>query len=38
MPGRKLKIEINNSMDVRMTREVRQICEGYLSNEFIEDI
>lgn len=38
MLGGKLKIEINEEMEIRMTGEVRQICEGILHEELIEDL
>ncbi len=38
MLGGQLKIEINDSWEVRMTGEVRQICEGTLHEELLEDI
>lgn len=38
MLGGELKIEVQNDFDIRMTGEVRQICDGVLSSEFIEDI
>jgi diaminopimelate epimerase len=36
MPGGQLKIEINNDWEIRMTGEVRQICEGILHEELVE--
>jgi diaminopimelate epimerase len=38
MPGGNLKIYINNDWSIILTGEVRQIAEGIISNEFIEDI
>ncbi|WP_348800617.1 diaminopimelate epimerase [Flavobacterium adhaerens] len=38
MLGGKLKIQINDEMEIRMTGEIRQICEGILSEELIEDL
>jgi diaminopimelate epimerase len=35
MPGGELKIEINENWQIRMTGEVRQICEGFLNEELI---
>jgi len=38
MLGGSLKIRIDEDWNIRMTGEVRQICEGTLSNELIEDL
>jgi len=38
MPGGKLLIEIEDNWNIKMTGEVRQIAEGTLSDEFIEDL
>lgn len=38
MPGGQLLIEIDEAWNVRMTGFVRQIAEGYLSSELIEDL
>lgn len=38
MLGGELIIEIDNEWNIKMTGEVRQIAEGYLSNELIEDL
>jgi diaminopimelate epimerase len=38
MQGGTLKIEINNSWDIRMTGEVREIGSGTLSPEMLEDL
>lgn len=38
MLGGQLKIEIDDQWNIRMTGEVRQICEGILSAELLEDI
>jgi diaminopimelate epimerase len=38
MQGGTLKIEINNSWDIRMTGEVREIASGTLSPEILEDL
>ncbi|GAB6168055.1 diaminopimelate epimerase [Clostridium carnis] len=38
MLGGELLIEIDDGFNVRMTGEVRQIAEGFLSEELIEDI
>lgn len=38
MIGGELLIEIDDNWNVKMTGEVRQIAEGTLSNEFIDDI
>lgn len=38
MEGGRLKIEIDDNMDIRMTGEARQICEGILDEELLEDI
>ncbi|PAB60364.1 diaminopimelate epimerase [Anaeromicrobium sediminis] len=38
MIGGQLKIEIDDNWNIRMTGEVRQICEGILSDELLEDI
>lgn len=37
MPGGELKIEVDEQWHIRMTGEVRQIAEGVLSPELIED-
>jgi diaminopimelate epimerase len=38
MPGGSLFIRINSNWEITMTGEVRQIAQGYLNNELIEDI
>jgi len=38
MPGGELKIQIDDNWDIRMTGKVRQICEGILSDELLEDL
>lgn len=38
MPGGELIIEIQEDWNIRMTGPVRQICEGTLSEEIIEDL
>lgn len=38
MQGGVLKIEIDEEMKIRMTGEVRQICEGVLDGELLEDL
>lgn len=38
MLGGELRIEIQNNWNIRMTGPVRQICEGTLSPEIIEDL
>ncbi len=38
MQGGMLRIEIEEDMQVKMTGVVRQICEGVLSEELIEDL
>ena len=38
MLGGNLKIEIDKLWNIRMTGEVRQICEGTLSDELLEDL
>ncbi len=38
MPGGKLKIEIDENWNIRMTGEVREIASGILSSELIHDI
>jgi diaminopimelate epimerase len=38
MLGGQLEIEMDESFSIRMTGEVRQICEGFLNEELIEDI
>jgi diaminopimelate epimerase len=38
MLGGELKINIDDSWNIRMTGEARQIAEGILSNELIEDL
>lgn len=38
MPGGQLKIEIDSNWNIRMTGEVRQIAQGILSDELIEDL
>ncbi|MDR2123233.1 MAG: diaminopimelate epimerase [Flavobacteriaceae bacterium] len=37
MLGGQLKIEINDNWEIRMTGEVRQICEGIFHDELLED-
>ncbi|WP_430974316.1 diaminopimelate epimerase [Sunxiuqinia rutila] len=38
MPGGKLKLEIAEDWQIRMTGEVREIASGYLSTELLEDL
>ncbi len=38
MPGGELKIEIDDNWNIKMTGEVRQISEGILSDELVEDL
>lgn len=38
MPGGKLKVEIDENWEVRMTGEVRETASGVLSQELIEDL
>jgi len=38
MPGGKLKISINDNWDIKLCGEVRQIAEGTINAEFLEDI
>lgn len=38
MPGGELFIEIDDNWNVKMTGEVRQIAEGTISDELIEDL
>jgi len=38
MPGGELKIEIDDKWNIKMTGEVRQIAEGVLSDELMEDL
>jgi diaminopimelate epimerase len=38
MLGGELIIEIDSEWNIKMTGEVRQIAEGYLSNELVEDL
>jgi len=38
MPGGQLIIKLDDDWNIRMTGEVRQICEGILSNELLEDM
>jgi diaminopimelate epimerase len=38
MPGGSLRIEIDESWEIQMTGEVREIATGTLSNELIQDI
>jgi diaminopimelate epimerase len=38
MPGGELSIEIQDNWNIRMTGEVRQICEGTFSSEFLDDL
>ncbi len=38
MPGGELRISIDNEWNIKMTGEVRQIAEGILSGELIEDL
>lgn len=38
MPGGELNIEINDTWDIRMTGEVRQICEGTLHEELVSSL
>jgi len=38
MPGGKLKIQIDNGWNIRMTGEVREIARGVLGHELMEDL
>ena len=38
MQGGILKIQIDDDWNIRMTGEVREICEGVLSNEILQDL
>lgn len=38
MPGGELSIQLDAEFNIRMTGPVRQIAEGYLSDELIEDL
>ena len=38
MIGGNLKLEISENWDIKMTGEVRQICDGFLNPELINDI
>lgn len=38
MPGGKLKIEIDKNWEIRMTGDVREIANGFLSSELISDL
>lgn len=38
MLGGELIIKINKNWDIKMIGEVRQIAEGYLNEELIEDL
>lgn len=38
MPGGKLKISIDDNWNIKLCGEVRQIAEGYINEEFLEDI
>ncbi|HPD01391.1 MAG TPA: diaminopimelate epimerase, partial [Acetivibrio sp.] len=38
MLGGEIKIRIDDNWNIRMTGEVRQIAEGILSSEFLEDL
>ncbi len=38
MPGGELKISIDENWNIKMTGEVKEICNGILSSELIEDI
>jgi diaminopimelate epimerase len=38
MPGGKLQIEVDESWNIRMEGEVKEIASGYLSNELIADV
>lgn len=38
MPGGSLKIQVDKEWNIRMTGEVREIAQGVLSNEILEDI
>lgn len=38
MPGGDIKIRIDDNWNIKMTGEVRQIAEGILSNELLEDL
>ena len=38
MLGGQLEIEVDDNWNIRMTGEARQICEGILSDELLEDI
>lgn len=38
MQGGELDLEVDDDFNIKMTGEVRQICEGVLDNELIEDL
>jgi diaminopimelate epimerase len=38
MVGGELTLEVDDDFNIRLTGEVRQICEGILDNELIEDL
>jgi diaminopimelate epimerase len=38
MIGGELTLEVDDDFNIRLIGEVRQICEGILDNEFIEDL
>jgi diaminopimelate epimerase len=38
MPGGELKIEIDKDWEIKMTGDVREIANGFLSDELIHDI
>ncbi len=38
MIGGNLKLKINDNWEITMTGEVRQICDGYLNQELIDDL
>jgi diaminopimelate epimerase len=38
MPGGSIKLNIKDNWEIIMTGEVRQIAEGYLDSELLEDL
>ncbi len=38
MPGGTLKLEVDDEWNIKMTGEIRQICEGYLDQELVDDM
>ncbi len=38
MIGGSLDIEVDNSWNIKMTGEVKQIAEGFLSEELLEEL